>query len=360
MDKYAKTNDLIKDKIQDIFDPTTNEVTNRIYSYAYIDEQFFQKFDDFVNFAENEKSFLKSKGFLLDEVHFYFTENEEKDAFGGIQYGLNQSEDLSFVTVSKGLVERHIKYCDLISNQLNKLIRKKRLPKDIKGKIDVSDILGDLSLSDFLFLIGRDFIFNHEIAHVIQCEGKPRPVPGTNQIDSENTSRANNENYSEQHHIGELDADQFAARAMCKKVLSYYNNLPVEKRTRDNLANLMAFALLGIYILFHILSNEMKSKFFFKNTKHPHQSIRMQAIIQTVNGTFDLYTPSGYIFNKHRMTSIFSNLSVQVTGSVENFLAHITPKNISARRQKDISNYLDEMMQKTMELDWTLTKREIG
>jgi hypothetical protein len=251
---------------------------------------------------------------------------------------------LSVIGISNGLIERLIAYCAEISTHL-------KVIGEIK-KIDIDRVFAE-RLETFIFKEATHFLLFHELAHIIQSEKNP----ALNRVDSENTKLAAIEPYSVESHVKELDADQFAARRITKIVLNSFDKLTPELQTPDNLADIIGISLLGIYILFHILSDELSSEIYFRNGDHPHQSIRIKAIIETINGTFELYDQEKYKMNLDRMTEIFAHTSVQVTGSVQKFLDHITSSRTAIIAVED---YLNEMMEETKKREWTLTMQNIG
>lgn len=394
MEEYQKTIENIRGKIipkRDLQGRIRNE---KIFFYDKIDDDdLFNKYNDFVKITEEKKILFKELKFLKD-FNFYFTDFDRIDAFGGIQ----TSNGLPIIAISNTLFERIYTYCKEIDKKINSSM--------VGEGIDVNGIFG-IPLSDFLFSIATTCLFYHESAHVIQDESilgvlatedsidgqqintvagasvqtevevtsKDQDVEIARGLQSDNTAHVDKIDFKEESHIDELDADQFAARMVCKDVLTYFGiKLPEEKRTPENLADLMAMALLGITILFHILSEELTVEFYLKKGTHPHHAIRIKNAIEVcelVVSQFDeeqkkdeiklpgepkRFQNVTFTLNVDRMLTLYVKVIVHILKSHERFLDHLFMKS----KPGDIQEYLDEMVNKTLTKTYPLMVRGIG
>ncbi|WP_159477985.1 hypothetical protein [Dyadobacter sp. 3J3] len=303
MDEYCELFEQIGETIHPEKDEK-NRVVNKIFNYGNFRGELFEAYNDFFLTAQTLAKTTRNMGYLRSDVIFYFSTYDKIDAFGGIQ----RSSGQAYVIISHALFEAMHSFCNEISEPLNDFSRKNGL---------VIDQITKVRAKQFLFSIASTYLYFHELGHVIQAEGDV----DLDVSNSDNTSNNHVNPYDERSHMRELDADQFATRMICLYMLNYFDNgLDDELRTPHRMAELTAFTLLGISVLFHVLSNNLTRPFHLTKGSHPHHSIRIKNSLEIFN---DIFKKNLIEVDEDRLLDLYARVYVRVFKSASSFVNHL-------------------------------------
>lgn len=135
------------------------------------------------------------------------------------------------------------------------------------------DSLLDSDVNKLMYQLCLHFTLYHEMAHLIQKSTYlSKGLKELHEAD---------ENYEELRHLLELDADQFSSLCLGSHICDYLERIdPLNQNSElEEHVLTIAIAALMVYILSFNSANE---KIYYKKHHHPHPSIRLSLIAQTV------------------------------------------------------------------------------
>lgn len=150
-------------------------------------------------------------------------------------------------------------------------------------KFEVFENDCEISPEYLMFQFATQFTYYHEQAHLIQKS----EILKVGII--ENYSTDNDNLYSEEHHLLEIDADIWASHFICYHLIGFFKKQNTQFQTTENLNILVTLGLSAIFSYFSFLATG-KFKIYFKEYKHPHLGIRISYItdcfLSIVHDTF--------------------------------------------------------------------------
>jgi hypothetical protein len=196
----------------------------------------------------------------------------------------------------------------------------------------------DVNIDFFMFQIMMLFVFYHEIAHLYQY----KIADGNHHLAFERYSLAAANNFDQEVHAMEIDADMFAANNIAIHILQYWQGFAEEARNLPTLTTLIKIAMTAILLLFYELSQEQWHEIYFKEFDHPHELIRTAYIIEGIIGALsanfneDGETPNYKDCIQNSLTiaeDLTREARIKKPGFVQVFVAY----------NKEINTYTDEM-----------------
>ena len=194
----------------------------------------------------------------------------------------------------------------------------------------------DVEIDFFMFQIMMLFVYYHELAHLYQFE-----IANGNQHSAfERYNLAAGNNFEQEVHAMEIDADMFAANNVSFHILQYWQNFPEEERNATTLATLIIIAMTSILLLFYELGQQWH-KIYFKDYDHPHELIRAAYIIEMIINSLSTNLPEAQKVDYKVCIQSSLTIAEELTsvanekrpGFMQVFFAY----------NKEINSYLDEM-----------------
>lgn len=128
-----------------------------------------------------------------------------------------------------------------------------------------------IPLGLLMFQLVQLFTYYHELTHLIQKS----PLLSLGLTEAQN---ADEENYSLDKHILELDADLNAAHFVCFHILEFWRKQKKEFQVQENLEKLLAIGTASVLSYFLLLA-PLTQNIYYKKFSHPHVFIRIAYII---------------------------------------------------------------------------------
>ena len=155
--------------------------------------------------------------------------------------------------------------------------------KDVVNKFDVP-------VGHLMFQLATLFTYYHELGHLIQ---KSPILPLWL---SEQYIDKNNEVFSIERHVLELDADINAAHSICFHLIEYLKKLNPEDRTQENLYKILSIGIASIFSYFLLYFQDTKNIYYKKYT-HPHPLVRISYIVDCFIRVAEINLPSDFLIN---------------------------------------------------------------
>jgi hypothetical protein len=150
-----------------------------------------------------------------------------------------------------------------------------------------------LDLNRLLFDLCTQFIFFHELAHLIQ-------KPHLNMWFDETYN--NSSSYSLEHHLYEYDADIYAANNVVFLIIEYWKTQVKVPRSQENLYLLLTTGLAGIFSYLVYLM-ESYQDIYYKSSKHPHLMVRICYILDCFIRVTQCNFPNKCTIDSHTILS---------------------------------------------------------
>ncbi len=131
----------------------------------------------------------------------------------------------------------------------------------------------DLPISKLMYQTGLHFTFYHEMAHLVQKSEQLTPF-----LDEK---PQNNEEYSKERHLLELDADEFSSLCIGTHTMQYAEKLFNKSLNASVFEGIICLILIPI-ILYLISFSKYEDDIYFETNTHPHPSIRLINIALTI------------------------------------------------------------------------------
>jgi hypothetical protein len=238
----------------------------KFYNFDY--DELSSTYEQFHNYAfQNLKNVWDD--YLMSKCYFYFY--QKTDNFREPAYAMRVKADGTYVVG--------------ISRELIEYLAKTFLPYT-EARISIAKLNGSTfthglaeSLGTTLLYFALQFLFHHEVGHIMQFDGQNLQYQGEGYADGDIGD------YEEMSHITERDADALAANYLVRIVLGMWgideNNKKTKNLPVELLEALMAIMISSVFVLFDHFSHGMKRPFYtFKGT-HPHPAIRMSDFLAT-------------------------------------------------------------------------------
>lgn len=208
------------------------------------------KFEQVFDFYSTTLKNFSDYGF--DPAFIYFNQRRSKNAFAC------KRNQYSIVSFNSGLI---VHLLDTFDNT------------SFVTTNQTLDALLGIEVNTLMYQSCLHFTLYHEMAHLIQ---KSRYlVKGLNELNQATNA------YDEERHLLELDADQFSSLCVGSHVSDYLDRIDPSKQTpelEDHVLTITIAALM-VYVLSFYSSDE---ELYFREHHHPHPSIRLSNISQTV------------------------------------------------------------------------------
>ncbi|MBL0200979.1 MAG: hypothetical protein IPP81_12860 [Chitinophagaceae bacterium] len=154
----------------------------------------------------------------------------------------------------------------------------------------------DLPISLLMYQVCTQFTYYHELAHLIQFstvgknDNAAQPII---EIEEEYSQTAGTTDpYSLEKHVREFDADLHGGHFTCLHVIGYWNRLPAEHRTQDNLELLLSIGVASVFSYFIFLLRNYPD-IYYKASDHPHPLVRLSYIMDQYIKTSQINLPTG-------------------------------------------------------------------
>lgn len=143
-----------------------------------------------------------------------------------------------------------------------------------------------------------------------------------------------------------MDADTFSTLSMSVHVLEYIKRIFTDKITKENIENLFEITCTGI--LLYIITLLNNSRFYFKETSHPHPIIRVFNIIFTfidysnqhpILQSYNIRLDTKKTFRQTIINTMEIEKSAFNSSLADNFIAIISNKDYA----KGIEEYIEEI-----------------
>lgn len=131
----------------------------------------------------------------------------------------------------------------------------------------------DTNVNKLMYQFCLHFTLYHEMAHLVQ--NSSYLLRGLHEL------HKSNEKYDEQRHLLEFDADQFSSLCLGTHICDYLERIdPLDQNPEltEHVINIATAALI-VYILSF---NSANKAIYFDKFHHPHPSIRLSLIVQTL------------------------------------------------------------------------------
>lgn len=234
----------------------------RVFNYS--NSSYYDDYDTFYRFVMQSKNDL-FKGLINEPFYFYFIDTNDVDA-----YACRQNNGFNVIGVSKGLFEKLALHCDVAYQRLKNI--------DTVNVPELENLMGCTAVT-FMFMTACHFIHNHELAHIIQFEGKRKQNIFETKYINENINDPIGNFCPFIQHLKERDADVFGANAATRQILQHWVGLPDTYKNIQSLESLVSMGIVSTYILFDLLSNGIRRKVYFFETDHPHTIMRLHQVM---------------------------------------------------------------------------------
>lgn len=208
----------------------------------------------------------------------------------------------------------------------------------------------DVPAGHLMFQLATLFTFYHERAHLIQKSDLlaaslfEQPMP-TNQNE-----------FSIERHIIELDADLDAAHKICFHLIEYLKKLNANDRTPENLQKILSLGVASIFSYFLLYYKE-KVKMYYKEFSHPHPLVRITYIVDCFVRVAEINLPGDFKIDLGKtiregfiITDTFykSVLNIElVEGFAEQFMSE----------SKNVEVYVNELLGVGEEIEYLVKNR---
>lgn len=241
---------------------------------------------------ENQISKAIKAGFISTSDVFYYKETDLDFYFNWIfeSYSISKTQFIEYgiepcyiVFSMSNLINASAKkinenYGIEFSMMLVKFLQVISLHIDNEFEVKYSDTVYknlenklDSSIGWLTFQSAMNFIFYHEICHLIQFK--------TNNV--ANLNESNSLLFDYKNHIYETDADLFGSVCVSTLFYQYFTDLPKEDLTQENLETFLTLILSSIFVSI-LCFNNFKVPFYLKKYSHPHAIIRLNGIIPAI------------------------------------------------------------------------------
>lgn len=312
----------------------------RIYNISTCnDKRLYEQYESFFAFANGNRN-ESWKDLVIDPFYIYFLEynKEDRNAPKNEAYARRQLNGMNVIGIGNHLFEGLYSKCREAYTLLERMASFNQI--DIPGTLTVP-------IDYYSFLIARHFLFYHELAHLMQGNNEDHMIVTENYIDGAP------ENYKEDKHVKEVDADLVSANITTDHILYHFQNLPKHLQTKENGEHLIALAIIGIFFLFDLLSNGLQTDIYFKRGTHPHQAVRIRSILENISEKFVQVQrwPASSVF---RITKQFLDMLSSVVNQ-EVFSRYLS---MMTSNSGEIQRYRSEIFNKMMS-DKTLAWKKL-
>lgn len=221
-----------------------------------------QVYEGFFQFCQkNLSEFCVEKNYNIEPSKFFYSDDDESNAIAALVNGYY------IISINRGVIEG-----------LYSLVTSSDIfydPTLIEYKI-FDDILRKdqgITLQFLLLQYALLYTYYHEQGHLVQYSNKG------------SQNEQNQEHYRNVHlmqtpfsflqHIHEYDADMHGSNSVAILLVTRWNGLSEQYRTNENLEKLIVIALAGILGYILILWQGSTEKLYFKESTHPHPTLRI-------------------------------------------------------------------------------------
>jgi len=169
-----------------------------------------------------------------------------------------------------------------------------------------------------MFQVCTMFVYYHELGHIIQFSGAEK------RIVEEKRAKAFAKKFNILDHAEEFDSDEFAINLTFEQLKYHWEKTISENKSSEALEGFLTINVVALFILFDLLSGGVTLPLYYEKYDHPHDVIRIIAIIGIFMDKFDNYIDTKKSGNKIliRTFEILKNILVE-NQSVDKFLAAI-------------------------------------
>ncbi|MDP1844217.1 MAG: hypothetical protein Q8K64_12410 [Sediminibacterium sp.] len=205
----------------------------------------------------------------IEPFELFLIKNDDVNAFACRDNGLNIIT--IYLSLFKAMEDRLVNEFPDLSNESSAIMKQIR-PALIKGKEGITP--------DFLLYQNATlFTYYHELGHLNQMSHASYGALG--RLVKERYCLVKGKEFDQVAHAMEIDADLFAANFISGHIRQFWDELPSEHRSPDNLLNLIAIACASIFVFFHVIS-EGWDVMYFLDFDHPHPVIRISYIADSI------------------------------------------------------------------------------
>lgn len=205
------------------------------------------------------------------------------------------SNDYSIIGINMGLVQGTY---DLLYEKNDIFEKSQDLPETFA---EVSKLI-NIPLGFLMFQLTTLFTFHHELAHLVQKS----PLLTTELTEQYN--RNGTLQFTIEKHVLEFDSDNHGADAICGQLIEHFNRLSPENQTLKNLSVLLSMGIASMlsYILLFFKGD---TKIYYKESSHPHPTIRICYIIDRFINTAITNLPVSIKINQEILTRLGLQIS---------------------------------------------------
>jgi|SRR5580658_3227734 hypothetical protein len=144
----------------------------------------------------------------------------------------------------------------------------------------------DTPLGILMFQTACLFTYYHEHGHLIQKS--PQLTFGLN----EHYKELKEEEYSQEKHVLEFDADLGGAQLICFHLIDYWKKQQEAFRTEESFQRLLSVGAASIFSYFMLLSTT-RQPIYYKKAEHPHPVVRISYIMDCFIKVAQINLPEG-------------------------------------------------------------------
>ena len=257
LDHYLETYLILKNKLPPSF---------KIYTYDKSD--LFVYYHNLYEFIYND---LKNNwnDFGINPCYFYFIEEGLHEGKQVKAYAEN-GKDFNVIGINYRIFESLKLFIDSYFRKLD----------DNNSKVVNIEQFIDLSANDLVYQTSIQFIYFHELGHIIQNSNVPCLISEENKV---NISRLN----IIKSHVMETDSDIFSANLVADHIIGFWNRQDQSECFVETLEDIVSLCLVGIFLTFDYLSNGIRP-FYLLETTHPHEVCRITLISGIINGKINM------------------------------------------------------------------------
>jgi hypothetical protein len=239
----------------------------KIYNYSgsYL-EYYYHNLYEFIYTNIKEKW----NDFDINPCYFYYIEEGFLNGKPVKAYA-EPGKEFNVIGISYELFERLKKFIDLNFKILNE---NSVLNKNIGKYIDIS-------ANDLIYQASMQFIYFHELAHIIQNSNT------LIFISEEKNDNIDAYNDIVKSHVMETDADLFAANLVADHLIGFWNRLDSSNYPVNVLEDMISLSLVGIFLTFDYLSGGIRP-FYTLATSHPHEASRITLVSGVINDRINM------------------------------------------------------------------------
>lgn len=233
-----------------------NEFT-KFFDYGYLPSDLGKRFDDFIL---NVKDFTTQQFPHLVKLplYVYFYNSSDFNAFATVVTKQN------IIGISSSFFLRLIERCEESAQVLFDKDDDRRITERLLGA----------TTSDFLLTKALQFLFFHELGHLIQSEFND---------DWSFATETNSSSFNILSHIKERDSDIVGANLAINLILHDFDSYLGVIEPNKTQEILIAFSMVGVYIMFDTLPNAITGPIYFYESTHPHPIIRIYQVIRIMS-----------------------------------------------------------------------------